>query len=55
MKKRVYVPAGHKAILAGSCDDSGSLIGVLAVGDHPCDGFGMVASDIFDGHGVFGI
>lgn len=55
VKQRLDVPAGHQTILGGDSNDSGSLVGVLAVGYHPSDWFSVISPDILDGHDSFAV
>ena len=55
MEQRVDVPASHEPVLGGDSDDSGHFVGILAVGDEPSDGLGVIPSDILDGHCILSV
>ena len=49
------IPASHESVLGRYGDDSGRLVGRLAVGDEPGNGFSVITSDVLDGHCVFAV
>ena len=55
VKEGLHIPAGHQSVLGRYCDNSWGLIGILAVGCEPGDGFGIATSHVFDGHCVLGV
>ena len=53
MQQRIDIPASHESVLRGDSDNSGHLIGILAICDKPSDGFGVISSDILNSHRIF--